>query len=231
MSNPDFLQGVQGPASQSSEFDALHFFVSRLLGRINTATLVRVVSCTNDGGLSPVGTVDVQPLVQQVAADGSLVAQPALYQLPYFRLQGGPSAMILDPALGDIGIAVFAGHDITNVKTTASEAAPGSFRRFDLADGLYMGGFVNGVPNQYVQFLPNGGGINLVSPTEITAQAPQINLVGQVNQSGGSMNAASELNTPQVNASTDVSVAGLSVINHDHPGVTTGSGTTGAMQN
>ena len=231
MSNPDILLGVQGQSSRADDFDALHFFVSRLLGRINTATLVRVVSCTNDGGLSPVGTVDVQPLVQQVGADGSLVAQPALYQIPYFRLQGGASAVIMDPVEGDIGIAIFAGHDITNVKTTAAEAGPGSYRRFDLADGLYMGGFVNGTPNQYVQFLPNGGGINLVSPTEITAQAPQINLVGQVNQSGGSMNASSEVNAPQVNASTDVAVAGLSVINHDHPGVTTGTGTTGAMQN
>ena len=220
MSNPDFLQGVQGPSSQSSEFDALHFFVSRLLGRINTATLVRVVSCTNGGDLSPVGTVDVQPLVQQVAADGSLVAQPLLYQIPYFRLQGGSSAVILDPVEGDIGIAIFAGHDITGVKTTAAEAGPVSYRRFDLADGLYMGGFVNGVPNQYVQFLPNGGGIGLVSPTQITAQAPQINLIGQVNQSGGKLNAAE-----------DVVVAGLSTINHNHPGVQTGSGNTGGMQN
>ncbi len=231
MSNPDFLQGVQGPSSQSSEFDALHFFVSRLLGRINTATLVRVVSCTNDGGLSPVGSVDVQPLVQQVAADGSLVAQPLLYQLPYFRLQGGSSAVILDPAEGDIGIAIFAGHDITNVKATAAEAGPGSYRRFDLADGLYMGGFVNGLPNQYVQFLPNGAGINLVSPTQITAQAPKIYLNGDVYQSGGSLNAATVVNTPQVNASTDVSVAGLSVINHTHGGVQPGSGNSGAMQN
>ena len=70
-----------------------------------------------------------------------------------------------------------------------------------------------------------------MSPTEITAQAPQINLVGQVNQSGGSMNAAESVNTPQVNASTDVAVAGLSVITHNHGGVQTGSGNSGAMQN
>lgn len=230
MSNPDHLLGVAPGFTQSNQFSALKFFVERLLGRINTATLVRIISCGNDGTDIAVGWVDVQPLVQQVAADGTLVAQPALYHLPYFRIQGGASAIILDPEPGDIGIAIFAAHDISRVASTGAEAGPGSFRRFDLADGLYMGGFVNGVPNQYVQFLPNGAGINLVSPNEITVQAPQINLTGQVNQSGGSMNAASEVNTPQVNASTDVAVAGLSVINHDHGGVTTGSGTTGTMQ-
>lgn len=227
----DTLIGVAGPSTDDGSFDALHFFVTRMLSQVNTATLVRVVSCTNDGGLSPVGTVDVQPLVQQMAADGSLIALPLLFQLPYFRLQGGSSAVILDPAEGDIGLAVFAQHDISAVARTGQTAAPGSYRKFDLADGVYFGGMLNATPIQYVQFLPNGGGINLVSPTEITAQAPQINLVGQVNQSGGSMNAAEEVNTPQVNASTDVAVAGLSVINHNHAGVTPGSGTTEAMQN
>ena len=229
----EFLQGAASPSASSGEFNALHFFVTRLLGRVNTATLVRVISCTNDGGPSPVGTVDVQPLVHQVAATGQLVPQPEVYELPYFRLQGGASAVVMDPVAGDIGIAIFADHDITTVKNTGQAAAPGSFRRFDMADGMYMGGFVNGMPNQYVQFLPNGAGINLVSPAEITAQAPQINLIGQVNQSGGTMNASESMNSPQVNASVDVSVGpgGISLVNHDHGGVQTGTGTTGVMQN
>jgi len=218
----EFLQGAASPSASSGEFNALHFFVTRLLGRVNTATLVRVISCTNDGGPSPVGTVDVQPLVHQVAATGQLVPQPEVYELPYFRLQGGASAVVMDPVAGDIGIAIFADHDITTVKNTGQAAAPGSFRRFDMADGMYMGGFVNGMPNQYVQFLPNGAGINLVSPAEITAQAPQINLIGQVNQSGGTMTAAEDVL---------VGPSSLSVINHDHGGVQTGTGTTGVMQN
>ena len=218
----EFLQGVASPSASSTEFNALHFLVTRLLGRVNTATLVHVISCTNDGGLSPVGTVDVQPLVHQVAATGLLVPQPQVYELPYFRIQGGANAVIMDPVAGDIGIAIFADHDITTVKNTGQAAAPGSFRRFDMADGVYMGGFVNGSPNQYVQFLPNGAGINLVSPTEITAQAPQINLVGKVNQSGGTMTAAEDVL---------VGPSSLSVINHDHAGVTAGTGTTGVMQN
>ena len=218
----EFLQGAASPSASSGEFNALHFFVTRLLGRINTATLVRVISCTNDGGLSPVGTVDVQPIVHQVAATGQLVPQPQVYELPYFRIQGGASAIIIDPTPGDIGIAIFADHDITTMKNTGQAAAPGSFRRFDMADGMYMGGFVNGMPNQYVQFLPDGGGINMVSPTKFTAEAPQIYLIGQVNQSGGTLTAAEDVL---------VGPSSLSVVNHDHGGVQTGTGTTGVMQN
>jgi len=219
MSNPNLLTGVASPADQTVPFDALHFFVTRILSRVNTATLVRVLDCTNDGGVSPVGTVDVQPLVQQMTATGQTVPQPTVYQVPYFRLQGGASAVILDPMPGDIGIAIFADHDISGVKATVAESAPGSFRRFNMADGLYVGGFINGVPNQYVQFLPNGGGINLLSPGAITMQGSEINLVGPVNQSGGVITAAQ-----------DVVINGLSTINHNHPGVQTGSGNTGGMQ-
>ena len=38
---------------------------------MQTATLVRVESCTNAGGVSPVGFVDVTPLVNQLTARDS----------------------------------------------------------------------------------------------------------------------------------------------------------------
>ncbi len=219
MSANNLLTGLADLNTTADQFNATHFLMQRLLARINTATLVQIIDCTNEGGLSAVGFVDVQVLPNQMVADGTTLPGAQIFHLPYFRLQGGASAVIMDPMPGDVGIAVFAQQDISVVKQQAAQATPGSFRRFDLADGLYLGGFVNGVPNQYVQFVPNGGGINLVSPSEITLQGPQINLVGQVNQSGGTISAA-----------TDVVVAGLSVINHSHPGVQSGSGNTGAMQ-
>ena len=50
------------------EFDRIAFMVQQALGKMQTATLVRVESCTNAGGVSPVGFVDVTPLVNQIDA-------------------------------------------------------------------------------------------------------------------------------------------------------------------
>ncbi len=220
-------RGQATPADDLGDFNAMHFLVTQILNGANTATLVQVVACTNSGGLSEVGFVDVHPLVNQLDGYGHPVPHGTIYHIPYFRLQGGTNAVILDPQIGDIGIAIFADHDISTAATNAAQANPGSARRFDMADGMYLGGFRNGVPVQYVQFV--AGGINVVSPKNITLQAPVIDMVGQVNQSGGTLNASESVNTPQVNASTDVSVQNLSVINHVHPDPE--GGTTGGMQN
>ncbi|KAG0772438.1 hypothetical protein G6F22_015737 [Rhizopus arrhizus] len=156
------------------EYGALMFLINQALARLSTATLVRVVSVTNDGGLSPVGFVDVQPLVNQLDGAGNAVPHAVLHQLPYFRLQGGTDAVILDPKVGDIGMAAFGSRDLSAVKASKQQSNPGSWRTHDMADGLYFGGLLNGTPVQYVQF--TAGGINVVSPSKVTVQAPNIEL-------------------------------------------------------
>jgi phage baseplate assembly protein gpV len=150
------------------------------------------------------------------------VPHGTIYSVPYFRLQGGANAVILDPQVGDIGIAVFAESDISSVKAAKAQANPGSARKFDMADGLYLGGFLNGTPSQYVQF--SASGITLLSPSAVTIQAPTvtiqaptITLSGQVNQSGGT-----------IAASQDVTVSGLSILSHTHTDPQ--GGTVGPMQ-
>jgi hypothetical protein len=168
----DGFKGAQTPESGVSDFSVMSFVINQILNRANTSTLVQVKAVTNSGGLSAVGYVDIQPLVSQLDGDGNAVPHGVVYHVPYFRLQGGTDAVIIDPKVGDTGIAVFADHDISSVKANKGEALPGSMRRFDMADGLYQGGFLNGIPNQYVQF--TSGGINVVSPTKITCTAPVV---------------------------------------------------------
>jgi hypothetical protein len=88
-----------------------------------------------------------------------------MYGLPYLRVQGGANSIIIDPQPGDIGIAVFASRDITNVKSTKAQANPGSFRTHDFSDGMYIGGLLNGVPTQYIKFSDTG--IEIVSPNNL----------------------------------------------------------------
>jgi phage baseplate assembly protein gpV len=164
--------GTQEPASGAGDFGALSFLVNQILATISTVTLVKIVAVTNNGGVSPVGFVDVQPLVNQTDGAGNATPHGVVYGLPYFRLQGGTNAIILDPQVGDIGMCGFASRDISSVKASKAQANPGSGRVFDMADGLYFGGMLNGTPTQYVQF--SAIGINVVSPTKITLQAPLV---------------------------------------------------------
>jgi hypothetical protein len=118
--------------------------------------------------------VDVTPLVNQVDAASNPQPHATIYDLPYMRIQGGSNAIIIDPQPGDIGVAVFASRDISQVKATQAQGNPGSARQYDYSDGLYLGGMLNGAPSQYLQFNPSG--ISLVSPTAISETAPAINL-------------------------------------------------------
>lgn len=162
------VYGQQELSSGNTPFNELSFVVQQMLGRINVATLVKVVAVNATGGDAPVGTVDVLPLVNQIAGDGSAVPHTTIHGLPYFRLQGGSNAIICDPQKGDIGFCVFADRDISSVQASATQGNPGSARRFDMADGLYLGGWNSTItPDQYIQL---GAGITIQSPQVTTSE-------------------------------------------------------------
>jgi hypothetical protein len=155
--------GFKGITDGLDDFNVVSFIFSQLMAGTATAQLVLVKSVTPGAGLLP-PVVEVQPMVNQVGGDGTAVPHGPIYNIPVMRLQGGKSAIILDPVKGDIGVAVFAMRDISSVKANKAVSNPGSARRYDYADGLYLGGFLNGVPTQYVQFTTDSDG----NPTGIT---------------------------------------------------------------
>jgi hypothetical protein len=160
-SDQDYL-GLARPADMGSHFNAIAFLIKAMTGQLWTATLVKVVAVTGGGGaVALAGTVDVQPLVNQLDGQDQATPHGTIFGVPYFRAQGGANAIILDPLVGDLGIAVFADHDISSVVANKGAANPGSRRRFSPSDALYLGGFLNAVPTQYLAF---AGGIDVESP-------------------------------------------------------------------
>ena len=255
-SDKEIPTGQQKPSSTWGEFNNMAFMVQQAIGKLQTATLVKIEKCTNSGGLSPVGFVDVTPLVNQLDGAGNPTPHVTIFNVPYFRLQGGKNAIIIDPEPGDIGVAVFASRDITKVKATKAAANPGSFRQYSFADGLYLGGMLNAVPEQYVQF--STAGIRVHSPTQIKLDAPDIRLEAQTVEINASASATVTTPTFTVNGNTvingnttmaggvaqtgggsasfsgsmavvgDVTAQGTSVHTHTHGGVQPGPGNTGA---
>lgn len=216
------VYGQQDPSTATSDYNALAFVIRQALMKVQTATIVKIISCTNSGGISPVGFVTVQPLVNQMTGNRVAVDHGQIFRVPYMRMQGGANAVILDPVAGDLGICVFASRDISGVKNIKAQANPGSFRTFDWADAIYIGGLLNGTPTQYVAFAT--GGITVVSPTKITLTAPTVEIDASTEFHVTSPN--TQVTGPVV-ASGDVTGEGTSLHTHVHSGVTTGGGNSG----
>ncbi|WP_048996446.1 hypothetical protein [Burkholderia multivorans] len=225
-------KGTQDPTSSTSEFNAYSFLIRQILSQISTATLVQVKSVTNSGGVTPVGFVDVLPLVNQLDGYNNAVPHGLIHNVPYFRIQGGTNAVIIDPQVDDIGICVFADRDISSVKANKAQANPGSKRRFDMADGLYIGGVLNRTPTQYVMF--SDSGITIHSPTKIVLDAPTVEvdapsiILNGALQQGNGPNGGNATIGGTLTAGTDVKVGSISLKSHVHPDPQ--GGTTGTPQ-
>lgn len=186
--NNNVVQGVANYNAGTSPFNSLSFIIQQAIRQqVNTCIICKVLACSD-------GYVDVLPMVTGISGKGEAVQPTTLYKLPYMRYHAGVAAVILDPVPGDIGLAVFASKDCSNVKAGTTEPQqPASFRGNSQANGFYIGGFLNQAPSVFVE-LTQGGAVNITAP-------------GGVNINGS------------VTVSGDVVASGKSLVNHTHMGV------------
>lgn len=231
-------------SSLEEQFDherSQDYIIRQIVGAVHTATLVKVLAVrpTSDR----VGFVDAQPLMNDVTTAGVVIAQTPAYNLPYVRYQAGPSAVILDPVVGDIGLAIFAESDITAVKKTLKEGPAATARTHSSADGLYIGGVLNAAPTQFVRFNTGAAGIDIVSPSgtinlqtsgnvHITAATCIFDCNVVFNQNVSSTKTGSGVNTFSAPIQApDAIINGVTQSTHVHGGVQTGSGNSTGPHN
>lgn len=155
--------GEFSDVDMSTPENVFYASLRQFMGAKSFCTIVRVVSVTaSDGGSA--GFVDIIPLVTMLDGAGNVVQPTTIYNAPFSRLQGGSSAIVIDPTVGDLGIALFADRDISSVKMSKKSSPPGSRRRNSSADAIYLGGLLNGTPSQYIRFINGGSGIEIKSP-------------------------------------------------------------------
>lgn len=245
------MQGQRGLSTNSSEYNAQDFMIRQLIGQIATAEPVRVVAISGSG-ISPVGFVDVQPLVNLVTGEQKAQEQSVLFKLPYLRIQGGKNALVIDPQPGDIGLAVYAMRDTESLKESrdGKAANPGSARTYSKGDGFYLGGFLNATPKRYIMVDDTGitlddgqggklelkggkltitapAGIESMSPTEVH-HTPSL-VFGDGDGATATMNADMQING-SIESTGDQVAGGISQTQHTHTGVEPGSGSTGKPQ-
>ena len=199
---PETVKGQKKPNTAGSEYNALQFMVQQAIrGQVHTAIPVKVQAV--DGLF-----VDVLPLVSQVDGFGEAVDPTTLFHLPVFRYYAGVAAVIVDPVVDDIGLAVFAQSDASNVGTgTDAPQQPGSFRRFSMSDGFYIGGFHASAPSVYIE-VAQSGTVNIVAPAGLTVTSPSASFSGNVSIAG------------------DANISGISFTGHVHGGIEPGGSDT-----
>ena len=202
-------------ASQSvggaAEFEAI---VRSLMGKNHTLMLGEVMAITQEASsTAAVGYLSVRPMVFMVDGSNNNYARATINNVPFFRLQAGGNAVILNPKVGDIGLIAYCERDISMVKRNKKQAAPNSRRQFNINDAVYLGGMLNGVPSQYIHFTDNK--VIVKAATEIVLDAPQVTATGKFTASG------------IIESLSDVVAKAISLFSHKHGGVQSGGSDTG----
>lgn len=141
-----------GATSPTSPFNSLRFAMEMAKAAMMTCTIVKVMKVSTKGEVGPIGRVQVLPLVNMVDGVGQTVKHGNIHNLPFVRMQGGAKAVIMDPKDGDIGLVVFADRDISAVKSSKKQSSPGSARRYNMADGIYVSSVLADKPTCYLRF-------------------------------------------------------------------------------
>lgn len=179
MAESGIVKGVADEDVDSSDLNRLEFLIKVLQRDMSTAIPV-IITAVQAGDTNAAGYVDARPLVAQLDAWGNALPMATLHHLPYFRLQAGRAGIVLDPVPGDIGLAVFAQSDCSTLKQGQTETAqPGSWRKFDQADGFYIGGFINTQIDTYVR-LAQDGSVTITAPGNVTIDAPTVTYSGDI---------------------------------------------------
>lgn len=202
-SGSDGYAGFRESHDSGSETSAMRFMIQSVLSEVATSAVVKVVAVRSNGEVAAPTSIDVQMVVHQVDGDGSAHPHGTIFNIPYHRHQNGTNGIIIDPKVGDVGVMVCSSRDISSLKANKGDASvPGSRRRHDLADGLYVGTVIaKNAPEQYVQFTDDG--LAMLTPKDMTLTAKQdmklavtgtltinaaaIKLIGPIEQTGGSI--------------------------------------------
>lgn len=189
----------------SNPYNMIDFIIRQSLLGINTCEPVEVVAINGD-------FVDVKPLVYQIDGENNSVEQRVIYSLPFIRLQSGENGILINPQVGDLGLALYCQRDISAIKKAKKASIPSSKRVFNKGDGVFIGGLgnINKAPTRFIEFTNNG--VIITGNNSITLNG-DVSINGDLTVSGNS------------SASDHIS-GGISGKLHVHGGVEGGDGVT-----
>lgn len=181
-------------SAQTSDAESLSYVFKMLL---SGAFFIELVEVTAVRGDAPNLVVDVMPLVTRTDPSGAMIPNSEAFNIPVFRLQRGNSAIIMNPVVGDIGMIAVCDRDNSVARANRKQSVPGSKRTHSKSDALYLGGFLNSAPDQFIEFAdgainittPNPVNItcssaNVTAPDGVTVTTPNMHVTGNITAGG-----------------------------------------------
>lgn len=186
---PEGYFGQQGASADTSESNATDFQIQQALAQVRTTVPVKIIAVHGGGTGGGPPTVDVQPLINQIDGQGNKTDHGVIYGIPCMRSQGGGATIVMDPSVGDIGMMSIADRDISSLKSNkGAQSNPGSFRRHDLADGIYTGPILNAnPPTKFIHLTGDGISMQDEHGNKLSSSGAGWNFNGVVIDSSGNI--------------------------------------------
>lgn len=184
----------------------------------------------------------VQPLVKQVATNGTPTNRPQLASIPVYQIGGGGFILSFNLKAGDLGWIEANDRDISLFLQTYQMETPNSNRVKSFSDAVFYPDVMKGYTinsedesNAVLQTLDGTTRIALfsdhvkITTPKVIIDSPSVTMSGTLAVTGA-ITSAESVTAPMVTGSTNVVFGGISGTGHVHSGVQTGSSNTGAAQ-
>jgi hypothetical protein len=167
------VTGFGAAGFAQDEMSLMRFIAEQVVNGMATTTLVEVVAVGAE-------TVDVRPLTKQVDGAGNGIDHGIIHGMPVHAMRAGPAVIRIKPRIGDIGAAMFCHSDISGVKANKKASVPGSRRRYDWSDGLYIGGFLPKTAPTTIIEIDAGNNVVITAPKVSIDVSDLVDIAGPV---------------------------------------------------
>lgn len=175
---PNFPSIGLDPATQDSLVGAMNFALSKFLNQsIDDMLPAKVIAFDP----TPPASVQVQPLIQMISTNGTLIPRGQIAKVPVLTMGGGGFLMFFNLKPGDLGFIKANDRDISLFIQNLDEEAPASNRSHNFSDSIFIPASLSDYiinPSDDGLVIQNLDGTSKVSITDnkITVAAPAVEI-------------------------------------------------------
>ena len=171
-------KGFIRPNTDINDFNRQSFLIRQKILTLVESAFVALVQNVDEAA----HTVDVLPLVKGVDGDGNAIDTATIYNIPFFILQGGQCAVLVTPAIGDIGIVAVCRDDSSAALLNKSASVPPSNKKFNKSNGIYLSSVASttSVAQHFIRVSPEGIAIQTTSKASVQCADADVTASGSI---------------------------------------------------
>jgi hypothetical protein len=225
----------RNPAGNDTLSGLINFALTKFLQNVDGCLPVEVLAYN-----PATNRAQVQPLIVQITTGNDQVPRAQVASVPVAQWGAGGFVLYFPVTTGDKGWLIANDRDISIFKQTYQQSAPNTNRLHSFEDGWFIpdtllsGVSVADTAKCCIQSFDGttsitlgGGVITLTSPTEIVLDSPLVSIAGQIVAGTDSADTRTATFNGNIVTTGDVIAGTISLKEHVHTGVETGSGDSG----